>query len=66
MCNKRNDVEANYCNWCGARLDPRRVTGQEPCPRIYLDMVHPVTHEMRVALENAVGNKYRRVVGEKP
>ncbi len=55
-CGHRNQVQARYCNACGASL-------REPAPagaagataeRVHVDIAHPLTSEFRQRLQDAV------------
>ena len=52
-CNGKNRLLACYCNWCGQRL-PEIDRAGEGKPKVYIDVVHPISRDARQLLEMAV------------
>ena len=56
QCQKKNNIQANYCNFCGLKLSPKLHDGDVK-RNLYLDTAHPLTPECRTAIEKAVFDK---------
>ncbi|MBI4574664.1 MAG: septation protein SpoVG family protein [Planctomycetes bacterium] len=59
QCAAKNSISARYCNDCGTRLPQRRPTlDRSGRPRLYVDLVHPISSECRVHLQAAILQAY--------
>ena len=61
-CYGKNVLNARYCNWCGAKLDPCRGQTNPRTGKVdyYADDVHPINTEARLKLEDACFDAYDR------
>ncbi len=58
-CNKKNPLDARHCNNCGVRLEDHRVPLDERGRSdLFVDVAHPVTAQLRNALEEAAIDAY--------
>lgn len=60
-CTRKNQLQAEWCNWCGKNLggprDPQSVNGRS---KYHQDVAHPVGPELREEIEQAVIAAYER------
>lgn len=62
-CGRRNPLKAAYCQHCG--FDQGQFMSDEPV-QFYVDVVHPVNNDARLALEKAILDAYRLALDGKP
>jgi stage V sporulation protein G len=64
-CGGNLPLTARFCPHCGTP-QPRREAhvGKSGRPKIYTDLCHPISREVREAIESAVLAEYRRVVAK--
>lgn len=61
-CNTKNHLRAKYCNECGLRMNERRALPEDRTVRVklYADLVHPISADMREKVQAAVIRAYER------
>ena len=65
-CQRKNHLRARYCNYCGIELaENRAAIGLDGKAKLFFDVAHPVTQEMRDTIEREVLGAYKRAL-EKP
>lgn len=57
VCGGKNHLTANYCNYCGVKLEKPIVFPQ----KIFSDICFPINTEMRQHVEYAVLNEFEAV-----
>ena len=57
-CGLKNFVVARYCNECGCRLPDNRGGAEEGQAKLYADICHPITSEVREAIQAAILAEY--------
>jgi len=59
-CAKKNNLESRYCSHCGVKLDRDRVIclPYGTPARLYADIVHPISSELRDHIEKLVLTEY--------
>jgi len=57
-CGLKNFILARYCNECGCRLPEVRGGAEEGQAKLYADICHPITAEVREAIQAAVLAEY--------
>ena len=57
-CGLKNFILARYCNECGCRLPDNRGGAEEGQAKLYADIAHPITAEVREAIQAAVLAEY--------
>ncbi len=58
-CNRKNQVQARYCNWCGNTLAQERASRHEDGrPKLFADIAHPTNNACRSAIQEAVLKAY--------
>jgi len=60
-CGCKNSILAKFCSECGVRLERFNQNAKSATERVraYSDIVHPITLEMRDAIQNKVIGAYR-------
>lgn len=56
-CRQRNIKSANFCNWCGMKLNPNPSLTQKDT---HVDCVHPIDKETRELLCRGILEEYWR------
>ncbi len=58
-CNKKNPIDACFCNQCGIRLADNRVKmNEDGYPQLYLPLAYPIHDRFRYELVCAVARAY--------
>ena len=65
ICNVQNPISASFCNGCGKQLESTPVlTDKNGRVKVYFDIAHPINHEARAMINEALLKKYYEVKSE--
>ena len=58
-CRGKNHLRAQYCNECGATLNPNRGKDGSRRSKLHADIAHPINSECRELIQQSVLNAYQ-------
>ncbi len=56
-CNHKNHLRANYCNYCGVKLQ-QDISEFDSPQKLYADVAHPINSECREKIQKAVIDEF--------
>ncbi|MCC7084700.1 MAG: septation protein SpoVG family protein [Pirellulales bacterium] len=60
QCGSKNHLRANFCNECGAKLNPNRAPlDEDGRAKLYADIAHPINSMCREAIQDRVIREFR-------
>lgn len=61
-CKSKNPIRARYCNFCGGKLEPVESIDVDGTSQVYLDIMHPLNNETRLACNRLIIDEYYRAI----